>query len=145
MADDTNDTRSNQTVDDRQALMNKFKRAFAKADADAFAEVVTDDFRWHMHWYLPDEPLPTGNVVTGVDAVMAEIAWRAANWSEVRFEGVDEQFVDDLVVQTFRISGTDHAGERFEVDAVDLYRIVAGRLALKDTYWKRPAVGGEER
>jgi len=131
--------------DERQVLMNAFKRAFGKADRDAFAEVVTDDFQWNMHWFAPEDPLPTGNVVTGVDAVMAEIAWRAANWSEVRFDGVEERFVDDLVVQTFRISGTDHAGERFEVDAVDLYRIVNGRLALKDTYWKRPAAAGEER
>ena len=133
------------SLDERQKLMNAFKRAFGKADRDAFAEVVTDDFKWHMHWYLPDDPQPTGNIVTGPDAVMAEVAWRAANWSDVRFEGVEERFVDDLVVQTFRISGTDHAGERFEVDAVDLYRIVDGRLALKDTYWKRPAIAGEER
>ncbi len=130
---------------DHEAVMKAFKRAFAKADEDGLAEVVTDDFEWHMHWYLPDDPQPTGNVATGVDAVMAEIAWRAANWSEVRFDGVTEEYVDDLVVQTFRISGRDHAGDRFEVDAVDLYRIADGRLTLKDTYWKRPAIAGEER
>ncbi|MGI9613788.1 MAG: nuclear transport factor 2 family protein [Acidimicrobiales bacterium] len=133
------------SLDERQKLMNAFKRAFGKADRDAFAKVVTDDFKWHMHWYLPDDPQPTGNVVTGPDAAMAEVAWRAANWSDVRFDDVEERFIDDLIVQTFRISGTDHAGESFEVDAVDLYRIVDGQLALKDTYWKRPAIAGEER
>jgi ketosteroid isomerase-like protein len=134
-----------ETMTDNQSLMNAFKRAFAKADRDAFAEVVTDDFEWHMHWYLPSDPQPTGNQVTGVDAVMAEIAWRAAHWTDVRFDGVEERFAGDLVVQTFRISGTDHAGDPFEVDAVDLYRIADGRLTLKDTYWKRPAIAGEER
>ena len=138
---------TDQTTDiaENQALMNAFKRAFAKADGEALRNVVTADFAWHMHWYLPNDPQPTGNVATGVDAVMAEIAWRAANWSNVRFDGVVERFVDDLVVQTFRISGIDHAGEPFEVDAVDLYRIVDGRLTIKDTYWKRPAMTGEER
>lgn len=130
---------------DSATIMKAFKRAFAKADRDALAEVVTDDFEWHMHWYLPDDPTPTGNVATGVDAVMTEIAWRSANWSNVRFDGVTERYVDDLVVQTFRISGRDHAGDRFEVDAVDLYRIAGGRLMLKDTYWKRAALAGEER
>ena len=127
------------------ALMTAFKKAFAKGDADGLAGVLTDDFEWHMHWFGQGDPAPTGNVVRGVDAVLGEIEWRQANWSKVRFEGVTEQYVDDLVVQTFTISGIDHRGDTFEVDAVDLYRVVDGRLALKDTYWKQPAKAGEER
>ncbi len=126
-------------------LMKAFKRAFANADADGLAKVLTDDFVWHMHWFPGDAPAPTGHVVQGADAMVAEINWRRENWSEVRFEGVSESYVDDLVVQTFTISGLDHDGQRFEVDAVDLYRVVDGRLALKDTYWKQPAKAGEAR
>lgn len=132
-------------MSDHNALMTAFKRAFSRGDAVGLAEVLAEDFEWHMHWYGHDAPRPTGHVVTGVQGVLDEVAWRAANWSEVRFDGVTERFVDDLVVQTFRISGVDHHGERFETDAVDLYRVVAGRLALKDTYWKQPSEVEEGR
>lgn len=129
---------------ENEALMRDFKRAFGRADPDLLRSVVTPDFAWHMHWYRTADPLPTGNVVTGVDAVMTEIAWRAANWRDVRFDDMTERYVDDVVLQTFRTSGTDHSGAHFETDVVDLYRIVDRRLASKDTYWKQPARNGED-
>ena len=126
-------------------LMRRMKKGFATADGDLLGSVLADDFEWHMHWFGANDPTPTGNVVTGVAGVVAELAWRAENWTDVRFDGVAERYVDDMVVQTFRISGNDHRGEPFANDVVDLYRIDDGKIALKDTYWKRPAVAGEER
>ncbi len=130
-------------------LMTDFKRAFAKGDAEALAQVITPEFEWHMNWFPAAGAQSTGKVLRGLDEVMAEIRWRAANWSQVRFDGVEERYLiedgdaedaaGDLVVQTFTISGQDENGEGFQVDAVDLYRIVDGRLTLKDTYWKHPS------
>ncbi|MDH3678537.1 MAG: nuclear transport factor 2 family protein [Acidimicrobiia bacterium] len=132
-------------MSDHTELMTAFKRAFSRGDSEALAGLLTDDFEWHMHWYPTDAPRSTGHVVKGVQGVVDEVAWRAANWSDVRFDAVSERVAGDLVVQTFTISGVDHHGKRFETDAVDLYRLVDGRLALKDTYWKQPTEAREDR
>ncbi|MGF1595370.1 MAG: nuclear transport factor 2 family protein [Acidimicrobiales bacterium] len=127
------------TGDDGRELMRRFKRGFARADPTELGAVITDDFEWHLHHFPADRPSPTGTVLRGLDQVMAEIRWRQEHWHGVRFNGMVERYLGDLVVQTFTVSGHDEHHRPFTVDAVDLYRIVDDRLASKDTYWKQPS------
>ncbi len=124
-----------------EEAMRDLKRGFARADREALRRAVTDDFEWHLHWFDGGDDRPTGHVLRGIDEVMAEIERRGREWTELRYDGVQERYTDDLVVQTFVVSGVDGAGRRFHNAAVDLYPIRDGRIAGKRTYWKQPAVG----
>lgn len=128
-----------------EAVMKDFKRGFARADRESLARAVTDDFEWQLHWYGDGEggaaDRPAGRVLRGLDEVMAEIERRRAHWTELRYEGVEERYTDDMVVQTFVVSGVDATGRRFHNAAVDLYPVRDGRIARKQTYWKQPAAG----
>ena len=121
-----------------EAVMNDFKRAFAKVDRELLASAVTDDFQWHMHWQDDEGDQPTGKVLRGLDEVMAEIERRRDHWSELRYTDVEERYTDDLIVQTFVVSGVDANGRRFNNAAVDLYPLSDGLIAAKQTYWKQP-------
>ncbi len=121
--------------------MRDFKRGFARVDREALARAVTDDFEWHLHWQDGGDDQPTGRVLRGLDEVMAEIERRRDQWSDLSYTDVEERFTDDLVVQTFVVSGLDGSGRRFHNAAVDLYPIRDGRIARKQTYWKQPAAG----
>ena len=123
---------------DYDDLMTRFRRAFARADPDLFSEVLGAGFEWHTHTFDPGAPMSTGTVLHGIDGIMQELRWRAANWSDVRFEGLVEHFAPKLVTQSFTISGVDR-GRPFEVAAVDLYTLDDDdRIVKKDTYWKQP-------
>lgn len=119
--------------------MTRFRHAYAKAEHDLLSEVLADDFVWHTHTFPADAPLSTGRVINGVDAMVEELVWRKENWTDVRFEGLQERFAPSLVTQTFTISGLDR-GTPFNVAAVDLYDLTDDqRIAKKDTYWKQVA------
>lgn len=118
-------------VDD---LMARFGRAFVQGDRAALAETVTDDFTWHLH---EGAEAPHAKTVVGVDAALGVIEWRKANWSDLRYSDVDFRCGDEHVTQTFQVSGTDENGQGFDVRAVDLYTVLDGRVASKDSYWKR--------
>ena len=123
---------------DYDDLMTRFRRAFARADADLFADVLGADFEWHTHTFDPAAPTSTGTVLHGIDGIMQELAYRRENWSDVQFEGLVEHFAPKLVTQSFTISGADR-GRPFQVAAVDLYTLDADdRIVKKDTYWKQP-------
>ena len=129
------------TTTDIETAMRDFKRGFARVDREALAGAVTDDFEWHLHWFDGADDRPSGRVLCGLDEVMAEIERRRDNWGELRYDDVEERYTDDLVVQTFVVSGIDANGNRFHNAAVDLYPIRDGRIARKQTYWKQPHAG----
>jgi ketosteroid isomerase-like protein len=116
------------------SLMVSFRRAYAKADREGLLAVVTDDFSWHQHTGTVSD-VPTGRVLHGVDALLEEIAWRGEHWSDVTYNGLEERAAGNLLVQTFSIMGIAD-GAPFAADAVDLYPVREGRIAMKDTYWK---------
>lgn len=122
---------------DLETLMRHLKRGFARADRDEIAQAVTDDFEWHVHWQEGQGDTPTGKVLRGLDEVMTEIERRRDNWTELRYDDMHERYLDDLVIQTFVVSGVDEHGDRFSTAAVDLYPVRDGRLARKQTYWKQ--------
>jgi len=117
-------------------LMQQFGRAFFKADREALAECLAEDVVWHLHQGARGADEPLGRSLIGLDAILEEIAWRKANWRQLRVENLREVPAGDGVLQTFEISGIDENGQTFRNRVVDLYTVVNGRIAVKDTYWK---------
>lgn len=118
-----------------------FKKALFRCDVKGLAAVVTDDFVWEQHHGADDE-LPAGHVCRGPEEVAAESKRRSEQWSDLTYVDVEERLAaDDLIVQTFEVSGVDSRGEQFRVRAVDLYPLRDGRIAAKQTFWKQPSPG----
>ena len=109
-------------------------KAYQAADEEALAACVAPDFVWHQH-VGPDAP--HGQTIEGVAATVEVIRWRQANWRDLRYEDMQIRTSDDLITQSFRVSGIDENGQAFDVRAVDLYPVRDGRIAAKDTYWKQ--------
>ena len=118
------------------ALMKDFRRAYATADEEKLRAVTTDDFEWHQHVADNTDGRPTGRVLIGVDALVAEIKWRSEHWHDTQYENLVERATSDMLVQTFTIRGKDDNHEEFYANAVDLYPVRDGRIYRKDTYWK---------
>ncbi len=116
-------------------LMSRFRKAYAAADRDELLAVTTPDFEWHQHRALEANDMPAGRVLRGIDALLAEIAWRGEHWLDVRYADLEERAAGDLLVQTFVISGKAD-GQPFHARAVDLYPVRDGLITRKDTYWK---------
>lgn len=123
---------------DHSELMRHLRRGFAHADRDELAKAISSDFEWHMHWQEGPDDRPTGKILRGLDEVMTEVIRRRDHWTELEYKDMQERYLDDLVVQTFVVSGVDELGRRFQSAAVDLYPVRDGRLARKQTYWKQP-------
>ncbi len=123
--------------DDMLALIARFRRAYAKADRAGLADILTDDFEWHMHYGEPGTDSPTGRVLRGVDEMVAEIRWRQDNWRHVSYENMVERPAGDVILQMFTTRGTDEHGADYHVNVVDVYPVRDGRIARKDTYWKQ--------
>ena len=117
-------------------LIGEFRRAYGRADRERLLAVTHPEFEWHMHSSATADEATTGRVLVGVDNLITELQWRSANWSNMNYEDLQERPAGDLIVQTFRVSGTDENGENFSVQAVDLYPVKDGKIAMKDTYWK---------
>ena len=126
----TTGTVSQEMADD---LMTRFGKGFFRADPDLLRACVTDDFCWHLH---EGPEVPRGRTVRGVDAVVEVIRWRREHWLDVRYDDVHVTTDGTQIVQTFRVSGIDEHGHRFDCRAVDLYPVRDGLVAAKDSYWK---------
>lgn len=128
---------TNTTEADLLHLVEAFRVAFHRIDADALRTILSDDFVWHMHYNAAPPAGPTGKVLHGVEALVDELRRRRAEWQDVRFEGLEERAVPpDRILQTFSAKGTDEQGNSFHVNVVDLYDVSNGKISKKDTYWK---------
>ena len=117
-----------------ESLMRDFLKAYQAADADALAQCVTPDFVWQQH---VGPQSPHGRILSGVAQTVAQVRWRQQHWRDLQYSDMAFSYRDDLIVQTFRVSGIDEHGRSFDVRAVDLYPIRDGRIKAKDTYWKQ--------
>jgi len=124
---------------DYSELMDEFRAAYVAADPEMLGQVLGEGFQWHNHYFPVSDPSPTGRILHGIDEMVVELQWRKANWENVRFNGLREQFAPKLITQTFTISGVDR-GTAFNNAAVDLYTLNDDdRIIKKDTYWKYAA------
>ncbi|MDP6565023.1 MAG: nuclear transport factor 2 family protein [Alphaproteobacteria bacterium] len=125
------------TISEDQAmdLLRRFGKAFNRADVDGILACVTDDFVW-VQAEGPDAP--DGRVRRGRDEVRDALAERDATYRDVRFSETAVHFAGDRVIGTFRATGSHAAdGAPYDVRGVDIYSFRDGRIASKDSYWKR--------
>ena len=123
------------TTTEMLALMLQFRTAYAAGDRQGLLASTTDDFEWHQHYAEQPADLPAGRVLRGVDELLAQLQWRAEHWQDVRYANLKERAADDVLLQTFSISGSED-GRPFAANVADLYPVREGRICRKDTYWK---------
>jgi ketosteroid isomerase-like protein len=120
---------------DKAALLDAFSLAFNSDDQAATQKLVTDDFSW-MFYEGPEAP--HGRILHGVAAACAAVVERAAQLAEpIRFSESERFQSGERVVITYRAQGTFRVSGPFDVRAVDIMTFRNGKLANKDTYWKR--------
>ena len=121
-------------LDQTRRIMNEFSIAYLKSDREALAAVLTDDFVWHVH---DGEDSAHGKTYHGVDAMLTVLAQRAEDWSDTSYSEIEFHASGDRVFQQFRVKGNDRRFGRFDSYGIDIYVIRDGRIASKDSYWKR--------
>jgi ketosteroid isomerase-like protein len=123
------------------ALLRRFGKASNRRDVDEIVACVTDDFEW----VLAEGPeAPHGRVVRGAEELRSYLSERDREIPELRFGETEVMAVGDRVVGLFRARGRREDGSPIDVRGCDLYTLRDGRIARKDSYWKRVlAEGGE--
>ena len=131
------DERRDASEAERLKLIETFRIGFHRIDEAMLRSVLSEDFVWHLHYNAPLPDGPTGMILHGVEALVAELRRRRGAWSDTWFEGLRERTVgEDGILQTFTATGTDEHGKAFNVNVVDLYDVRDGLITKKDTYWK---------
>ena len=113
-------------------LFRRFGKAFNKADVDEIAACVTDDFEWR----LAAGAAPSGTVLKGKDSLRAHFADKSKAHREARFSEAKIHRAGDKLFGTFRVTGIDAQGNKFDRYGIDLYEVRDGKIALKDSYLK---------
>jgi len=116
------------------ALLRAFGKAFNAGDVDGILACVTEDFEWRR---AEGPDAPDGRIVRGKEAVRRALAERAAQIARIRFSETEVFIAGDQVVGRFRATGAYADGTPLDVRGVDLYTLRDGRIAVKDSYWKR--------
>lgn len=115
-------------------LMAAFGRAWGKGDVDGILACVTEDFEWRQ---AVGPEAPWGRHVRGKEALRRALAERDETFANLRYSDNRVEVFGERIVQTFRISGTLPGGEPADWRGCDLYQVRDGKLAYKDSYWKR--------
>ena len=119
-------------AESRDALFKGFGRAFFKRDVEALYETVTSDFQW-----LTLDNDGNKRVITGREAVDAQLQKRNTELENIRFEDVIYHHAPDATFMTFRITATNKSTGAPHVDiGVERYTFKDGRIAVKDVYKK---------
>jgi steroid delta-isomerase-like uncharacterized protein len=108
---------------------------FNRHDLARILEHFTDDAVFES----PRGPEPYGTRYVGKEAVRAGLAKRFEGIPDVHY-GDDRHFVSadgTRGVSEWTLTGTTTDGQRLEVRGCDLWTFRDGRIAVKDSYWKR--------
>ncbi len=123
------------TEQEKTAYLAAFSKAFNGNDVAATAELVTEDFVW-VFYEGPDSP--DGRILRGPAAACAAVVERSEQLTvPIRFTEVEQYHSGERIFATYRAQGELHATGPFDVRAVDIYTFRDGKLASKDTYWKK--------
>jgi steroid delta-isomerase-like uncharacterized protein len=108
---------------------------FNRHDLARILEHFTDDAVFES----PRGPEPYGTRYVGKEAVRAGLAKRFEGIPDVHY-GDNRHFVSadgTRGVSEWTLTGTTIDGQRLEVRGCDLWTFRDGRIAVKDSYWKR--------
>tara|TARA_B100001121_G_C18546662_1_gene553361 strand:+ start:67 stop:453 length:387 start_codon:yes stop_codon:yes gene_type:complete len=115
-------------------LLRHFGKAFNQGDIEGILECVTEDFQWR----LAEGPnAPDGKVVSGKDEVRAALQERDLATKEMRFSETCIHFTGEKVFGCFRATGEMNDGTLVDQRGIDIYTFRDGKIAVKDSYWKR--------
>ena len=109
--------------------------AFNRHDLDGIMAFFREDAIFES----PRGAEPWGTRFVGVAAVRAGLAKRFEGIPDVHY-GDDSHFLSAdgrRGVSEWTLTGTTTDGERLEVRGCDLWAFEDGRIARKDSYWKR--------
>jgi ketosteroid isomerase-like protein len=115
-----------------QELAARYGAAWATHDLDAIIAMHTDDTVFHLHGSA--EP------AVGSTAVREAFAAGIAQWPDIRFERKRVYVGEGHFVSEYEMSATTTDGQRVVCDGVDVFAIVGGRIARKDTYLDLAAI-----
>ena len=121
-------------------LLRAFGKAFNAGDVDGILACVTDDFEWRL---AEGPDAPDGRIVRGKEEVRQALRERDARFRSARFSETEVFIAEGQVIGRFRATGSYASGAPLDVRGVDLYPIRDGRIAVKDSYWKRIAPAGD--
>ena len=116
------------------ALLREFGKAFNRGDIDGILACVTDDFEWRL---AAGPDAPDGRIVRGREAVRSALQERDREIAEMRYSETEVTIAGDKVFGSFRATGRKRDGTAVDMRGLDVYRIRDGKIALKDSYWKR--------
>lgn len=118
--------------DAKVEMLRAIAHGFDTHDLDAIMAHFDDDAVFDS----PRGPNAYGTRFSGRDAIRAGFAARFSGIPDVRYQD-DEHFVDgDRGASEWTLSGTTTGGERIEVRGCDLWTFRAGKVVMKDSYWK---------
>ena len=113
-----------------RAVVDRFNDAFNRHDADALAEVMTDDTVFE-----DTSPPPDGRRIQGKAAVVEHWrAWFARNTDAV-FEAEDVIVTDDRAVVRW-VYRKARNGQPWHIRGVDVFTVRDGKVAAKLAYVK---------
>jgi ketosteroid isomerase-like protein len=119
---------------DTRRVMNAFTTAYVAGDRAGLVSVLSDDFVWYVH---DGTVIPRGEAHRGVDGLLSVLNQRADDWSEVIYSDIEFHASGNKVFQQFRVRGLDNKKGAFDSYGIDIYIIRDGKIASKDSYWKR--------
>jgi ketosteroid isomerase-like protein len=118
------------SAESTQATIDRFNAIFNRHDADALAEVLTDDTVFE-----DTSPPPDGRRIEGKAAVVEYWrAWFARN-ADASFEAEDVIVTDDRAVVRW-IYRKLRNGQPWHIRGVDVFTVRGGKVAAKLAYVK---------
>jgi ketosteroid isomerase-like protein len=130
----------NDELSDNADVVGQVLAAVGRRDLDALMGLCHHDV-------VVREPrsLPHGGEHRGLDQVRDAAVRRAGTWAPYRLHDDEasepELFAssDDHVVARWQLRASDAAGERVDVEAIDIYLLRDGRIVELETYYRDTA------
>ena len=114
-----------------QDLAVHYGAAWASRDVDAITAMHTDSTVYHLHG--------GGEPAVGLAATREAFAAALAQWPDLSFERTQVYLGEGHFVSQYRMSATAE-GRPIVCDGVDVFAVVDGKVARKDTYLDWPAI-----
>lgn len=114
------------------AVLDCLLNAFNAHDLDQIMGFFAEECVLQM----PRGPHPWGGRYEGKAAVRGGLASRFAGLPDVHYGSPTHYVAGDVGITKWTLTGTTRAGDRIEVLGCDFYTFRAGKVVVKDSYWK---------